>query len=692
MSLEQTSLIKLKGVGKQLLSRLNQIGLSTVADLLFYLPVKYLDHSRIWDIHLLRPGMEVLTQGQVISSQISYGKKRMFICNIQGQYGQLLSLRFFHFYPAQMQSLQKGVLLRCFGKVSQNGSRLEMIHPQYQQIPSWQHPVAEHYLPVYPQQQHLGSRLLIKLIAQCLKLLKQQPLQDLLPEHICQQFQFPPINDAIHYLHRPDVEIAVAQLNEFQQLAVQRLALEELLAHQLALKYQKQTEQVCAAFVLQKARVEPQIDAFIKSLGFTLTQAQQKVIGQIQHDLQQQKPMHRLIQGDVGSGKTIVAAIAAYCALLSQQQVAIMAPTEILAQQLFAHFQHWFADKPVHIALLEGNLSKHKKQQLQQQIAHGEYDLIIGTHALFQQQVQFQRLGLVIIDEQHRFGVHQRLALRNKADKQHYPHLLVMTATPIPRTLAMTAYADLDCSIIDKLPPGRKPVKTLLISQQRRNEVIERIYHACRQGRQCYWICTLVETSETLQCQAAETVYKQLLHQLDGIRIAMVHGRMKNDEKQRIMEHFKAARVDLLIATTVVEVGVDVPNASLMIIENAERLGLSQLHQLRGRIGRGNQHSICILMYSQQISKAGKKRLKIMRETHDGFKIAEEDLKIRGPGEILGTRQSGFAQMKIADLTRHPHLLPIAHHLAQWIVQHQPHKIPALLRRWVHTGKNYKDI
>ena len=525
---------------------------------------------------------------------------------------------------------------------------------------------------------------------QTLTMLGPQSLPDWLPLELARDYQLAPLADAIRYLHHPPADADVDELALGHHWAQHRLAFEELLTHQLSQQRLRESMRSLRAPAMPKATRLPA--QYLANLGFAPTGAQQRVGNEIAYDLSQQEPMLRLIQGDVGAGKTVVAALAALQALEAGYQVALMAPTEILAEQHFITFKRWLEPLGLEVAWLAGKLKGKTRASALEQIAAGA-PMVVGTHALFQDEVQFKNLALVIIDEQHRFGVQQRLALRQKGvGGRMNPHQLIMTATPIPRTLAMSAYADLDTSILDELPPGRTPVNTVLVTDTRRVEVIERVRGACAEGRQAYWVCTLIEESEELTCQAAETTYEDLTSALGELKVGLIHGRMKPVEKAAVMAEFKAGNLQLLVATTVIEVGVDVPNASLMIIENPERLGLAQLHQLRGRVGRGSAASHCVLLYHPPLSQIGRQRLGIMRETNDGFVIAEKDLELRGPGEMLGTRQTGLLQFKVADLMRDADLLPAVRDAAQALLERWPDHVSPLLDRWLRHGQQYGQV
>ncbi|WP_415896235.1 ATP-dependent DNA helicase RecG [Neptuniibacter sp. PT34_22] len=681
---------ELKGVGAALEQKLNNLGIQNLQDLLFHLPLRYQDRTRIVPMGALRPGDECVVEGEVKLADISKGRRRSLLCRIQDGTGSL-TLRFFHFTAAQKNNLKPGTRIRCFGEARTGANGLEIVHPEYKRVDNDDLvPVEENLTPIYPTTEGLHQGRLRALTDQALNYLKEGGLQELVPDQLRQGWQFPSLNDAVAYLHRPPVDVDQHLLLDGMHPAQRRLAFEELLAHHLSLlKLRQKARQKGAPELLGTGQLK---QAFLDQLPFPLTGAQQRVGTEIANDLAQAYPMLRLVQGDVGSGKTVVAALAALQTVESGLQAAIMAPTEILAEQHFINFSNWLESLDIKVAWLAGKLKGKQRQAQLEAIRTGEARVVVGTHALFQEEVVFSDLGLVVIDEQHRFGVHQRLSLREKGrNGELAPHQLIMTATPIPRTLTMSAYADLDCSIIDELPPGRTPVNTVVIADSRRDEVIQRVQKACAEKRQVYWVCTLIEESEALQCQAAEVTAEDLKVALPELRIGLVHGRMKPAEKAEIMQQFKSAELDLLVATTVIEVGVDVPNASVMIIENPERLGLAQLHQLRGRVGRGSVESFCVLMYHAPLSNQGRERLTVMRETTDGFKIAEKDLQLRGPGEVLGTRQTGAMQFKMADLQRDSDLLTrvkmVAGQMQEW-----PDFADSLVERWLGRGEDYGNV
>ena len=688
--LTHTPVTHLKGIGAAMAEKLKKVGIESVQDVLFHLPLRYQDRTRITPIAALRPGQDAVIEGQVMASDIIVGRRRSLMVRLQDSSGAI-SLRFFHFSFAQKESFKRGAWVRCYGEVRLGSSGLEIYHPEYRNQSTEQaQPMEQTLTAIYPATEGLTQARLRAIAEQALSLLNQNNLPDYLPAAISQQLKLPSLFEAINYLHQPPPNADLEQLAEGAHWSQQRLAFEEILTHQLSLQRLREQIRAQAAPPLALAQKLPQ--QFLANLGFAPTQAQQRVGQEIAYDLSQSVPMLRLVQGDVGAGKTVVAALAALQGLEAGYQVALMAPTEILAEQHFLNFTRWLEPLGLEVAWLAGKLKGKARATALEKIAQGT-PMVVGTHALFQAEVQFKNLALVIIDEQHRFGVQQRLALREKGvEGRLSPHQLIMTATPIPRTLAMSAYADLDTSVLDELPPGRTPVNTVVLGESRRPAVIERVRAACLEGRQAYWVCTLIEESEELTCQAAETTYEELTLALAGLKVGLIHGRMKAAEKAEIMQQFKQGELQLLVATTVIEVGVDVPNASLMIIENPERLGLAQLHQLRGRVGRGSTASHCVLLYHTPLSHIGRERLNIMRETNDGFVIAERDLELRGPGEMLGTRQTGLLQFKIADLMRDNYLLPSAREVAEQLVHSAPEVIQPLLDRWLKDGQQYGQV
>jgi ATP-dependent DNA helicase RecG len=680
----------LKGVGAALAEKLAKVGLETLQDLLFHLPLRYQDRTRIVPIGALRPGQDAVIEGTVTGADVVMGRRRSLLVRLHDGSGSL-SLRFYHFSQAQKEGLKRGTQVRCYGEARPGASGLEIYHPEYRALSDSETVTVEQTLtPIYPTTEGLSQQRLRQLTQQALARLGPHSLPDWLPDELARDYRLAPLDEAIRYLHRPPPDADLEELAGGRHWAQHRLAFEELLTHQLSLQRLRESVRAQHAPPLPTARSLPQ--RYLHNLGFQPTGAQQRVGAEIAYDLAQDEPMLRLVQGDVGAGKTVVAALAALQALEAGYQVALMAPTEILAEQHFITFCKWLEPLGIEVAWLAGKLKGKARTAALERIADG-CPMVVGTHALFQDEVRFKRLALVIIDEQHRFGVQQRLALRRKGvDGRLCPHQLIMTATPIPRTLAMSAYADLDTSILDELPPGRTPVNTVLVADSRRLEVIERVRSACNEGRQAYWVCTLIEESEELTCQAAETTFEDLSAALGGLNVGLIHGRMKPAEKAAVMAEFKEGRLQLLVATTVIEVGVDVPNASLMIIENPERLGLAQLHQLRGRVGRGSAASHCVLLYHPPLSQIGRERLGIMRETCDGFIIAEKDLELRGPGEMLGTRQTGLLQFKVADLMRDADLLPAVRDAAQALLARWPQHVSPLLERWLRHGQQYGQV
>ncbi|CEA04479.1 ATP-dependent DNA helicase RecG [Pseudomonas saudimassiliensis] len=690
--LERTPLTVFKGIGPAVAEKLCRLGLTSVQDVLFHLPLRYQDRTRVTPIGALRPGMDAVIEGVIAGADVVMGRRRSLLCRLQDGSGTL-SLRFYYFNAALKTNLQRGSRWRCYGEVRPGASGLEIYHPEMQKLDSLQAmPVATTLTPIYPATEGLSQQRLRSLTDAALAWLDQgNSLPDLLAPELTEQYQLPPLREAIRTLHRPPPDVDLQALEDGRHWAQHRLAFEELLAHQLTMLKLRAEARSQRAPVMQAGG--ELAHAYVEQLGFPLTGAQARVAAEIRTDLQQPRPMLRLVQGDVGAGKTVVAALAALHALEAGWQVALMAPTEILAEQHFVNFQRWFAPLGISVAWMAGKLKGKARTNQLQMIATGEAAMVVGTHALFQAEVQFHNLGLAIIDEQHRFGVQQRLALRDKGAAGRFsPHQLIMTATPIPRTLAMSAYADLDTSILDELPPGRTPINTVLVSDSRRDEVVERVRAGCAEGRQAYWVCTLIEESEQLQAQAAEVTWQTLCEQLPGLSIGLIHGRMKATEKAEIMQAFKAGDLHLLVATTVIEVGVDVPNASLMIIENPERLGLAQLHQLRGRVGRGSTASHCVLLYHAPLSALGRERMSIMRESSDGFVIAEKDLELRGPGEVLGTRQTGLVQFRVADLVRDADLLPQVQEAAAAFARQHPDRVEQLIDRWLAEAQQFAQV
>lgn len=688
VSLAEMGLSRLKGVGPRAAEKLKRLGLSTVEDVLFHLPFRYEDRTRITPIGALRPEQGVVIEGEVLAADVVFGKRRSLLCKVADGTG-LVALRFYHFSAAQKNNLEKGRPIRVYGEPRPGAAGLEFYHPEYQLGPELP-PLERALTPVYPTTEGVSQRQLRNLAGQALDILRQHTPEELIPSDLLDQRHLPSLANALEMLHHPGPDDPVDLLLDGNHPAVKRLVMEEMVAHQLGMLSKRAGQKTLAAPVLDGDRL---LRKLLRSLPFELTGAQSRVIGEIGADLRRDHPMLRLLQGDVGSGKTLVAAAAALTAIESGYQVALMAPTELLAEQHRANFEHWLAPLGIPVHWLAGSLGQKARRENLAALADGSAAMVVGTHALFQDAVAFQRLGLIIIDEQHRFGVQQRLALREKGRfGNQVPHQLTLTATPIPRTLAMSVYGDLDTSVIDEMPPGRKPIQTLVLPASRRDEVIARIRSACLEGAQAYWVCTLIEESDELQAQAAEAAFEALGEALPELNVELVHGRLKAKDKAQRMARFAAGEAHLLVATTVIEVGVDVPNATLMVMENAERLGLAQLHQLRGRVGRGGGQSYCLLLYQTPLSQTAKRRLAVMRETTDGFVIAEEDLKLRGPGEWLGTRQTGELAFRIADLVRDEALMEPARELAQTLLERYPGRVERLLRRWLNGGEDYADI
>lgn len=661
------------------------MGLETVEDLLFHFPLRYQDKTRLSCIGELKEGMDAVVRGTIRASGIARGRRPTLIVKVDDGTG-LITLRFFHFRRAQAQQLRIGDTITLFGQPRMVGGNTEFAHPEY--VVGDREPQLEEALtPVYPVTEGMGQSTMRNLTQQALTYLTQNPPEDLLTGL---PGDSPSITDSIKFLHRPSPDANTAAIVAGEHPAQLRLALEELVAHQLSLLSRRaRTHEKTAAPVNSQGKLA---DTITSQLPFALTGAQQRVCEEILADLRKSTPMLRLLQGDVGSGKTLVAALTAAHMVESKHQVALMAPTELLSEQHFAGFQKWFEPLGINVLWLTGQIKGKARKAALERIEAGEVDIIVGTHALFQDAVVFKSLGLVLVDEQHRFGVNQRLSLTQRGLNEITPHQLTMTATPIPRTLSMVAYADLDCSTIDELPPGRKPITTALIDNDRRQSVIERVGNACQQGRQAYWVCALIEESEALDATAAEVTAEQLEAALPGLRIGLLHGRISSQEKGDIMAAFANHELDILVATTVIEVGVDVPNASLMIIENAERFGLAQLHQLRGRVGRGAVESHCILMYQSPLSQTARDRLTVMRESQDGFVLAEKDLEIRGPGEVLGTRQTGVSSFRVARLPEHNELLEKAQDIASNMVSTDAQRAEKIEQRWTRTLEAFAHV
>lgn len=685
--LSAVPLTSLTGVGAKVAEKLAKVGLNSVQDLLFHLPLRYEDRTRIYPIVKLHAGLWAAVQGKVMSADTLFGKRKMLTVKISDGNGTI-TLRFFNFTAAMKNNFAEGKTVHAYGEVKRGSFGLEIVHPDYKfYAPNQPAEVEQNLTPVYPTTDGLRQITLRNLTDQALALIDKAAVQELLPSGLYNQQVS--LAQALHTIHRPTPDIDLQAFDEGKHPAQIRLIMEELLAQNLSmLSVRSKGQQDVALPLAERKQLKQKL---LDQLPFSPTKAQSRVVAEIEQDLEKPHPMMRLVQGDVGSGKTLVAALAALRALEHGYQVALMAPTELLAEQHALNFAQWLEPMGINVGWLAGKLKGKAKEAELAKIASGEAQMVVGTHALFQEHVTFHHLALVIIDEQHRFGVHQRLELREKGEKQGaFPHQLIMTATPIPRTLAMTAYADLETSVIDELPPGRTPIQTVAIPDTKRDDIVERVRNAClNEGKQAYWVCTLIDESEVLEAQAAADTAEELQRKLPDVKIGLVHGRMKPAEKQSVMQDFKDNKLHLLVATTVIEVGVDVPNSSLMIIENPERLGLAQLHQLRGRVGRGSVASHCVLLYHSPLSKTAQKRLGVLRESNDGFVIAQRDLEIRGPGELLGTKQTGMADFKIADLIRDQHLIPEVQRVARHIHDSFPDNAAAIIDRWLGDRDMY---
>jgi ATP-dependent DNA helicase RecG len=652
------------------------------------LPQRYEDRTAIRPLGSLVPGEKALIEGTVELAEIAFRRRRSLLCRLADGTG-FVTLRFFHFTRAQADGLARGARLRCYGEVRSGPTGLEMIHPEHRTITSDEPPPEAHLTPVYPTTEGVHQQRLRRLVGEALQRLERQPLPDYLADLLPNDW--PPLGAALAYLHRPPPHAQTALLVSGHHACQRRVALEELVAQRLSLRRTALAARTERAFPLSAPAGA--LERLQAALPFALTRAQRQAVDEIRADLAGEFPMHRLLQGDVGSGKTIVAAFAALTASTSGHQTAVMAPTELLAEQHFASFARWLAPLSINVVALVGGLSAGQRAAAMQSIRDGTADVVVGTHALFQEAVRFAKLALVVVDEQHRFGVQQRLRLKLKGeDAVRSPHQLVMTATPIPRTLAMTAYADLDCSVIDELPPGRKVVRTVVMPEQRRVALVARVAAHCKTGQQAYWVCPLIEESEAVDVSAATALLAALAEALPQLAVGLIHGRMKAADKEKVMREFKDGALDLLVATTVIEVGVDVPNATLMVVENAERMGLAQLHQLRGRVGRGRDASSCVLLYKPPLSPLAHERLNVIRATNDGFEVAQRDLQLRGPGEVLGTRQTGVLQLRVADLLRDADLLPRVIEVSERLLDHHPDRVAPLIRRWSRGTTEYAKV
>ena len=687
----RSRLTALRGVGPALAGKLERLNLYRIEDLLFLLPLRYEDRSNLIAIGALKAGDRCLLEGEVLLAETVFRGRRSLLVRISDGTGQI-TLRFFYFSRAQQAQFVSGARVSVYGDIRVGSGGLEIVHPEYRILRPQQQTVQSDTLtPVYPATEGVQQGRLRNLVAQAMTLMRKAPPPELLPDDVRSKLKMPTLPEALTYLHQPPTDADLESLLSGRHPCQQRLAFEELLGHYLSLRNLRALARKQDAIALTGGA--SLVKRFVDDLPFALTAAQNRVVAEISSDLRLAHPMMRLVQGDVGSGKTVVAAIACLRAIGSNVQAAVMAPTELLAEQHYRNFCEWFRDLGIKPAWLSGSQRKAERRESLEAIESGEASLVIGTHALFQEGVRFRDLGLIVIDEQHKFGVHQRMALRDKGvEAGTHPHQLVMTATPIPRTLAMAAYADLDVSVIDELPPGRQPVQTVAMPDTRRGEVIERVRRACNEGQQAYWVCPLIEESDVLDYQAAEASFEMLKEAVPDLTVGLVHGRMKAPAKDRVMNAFKDGRIKVLVATTVIEVGVDVPNASLMIIENAERMGLSQLHQLRGRVGRGSQQSNCVLLFKPPLGQLAKNRLAVLRDTNDGFQVAQRDLELRGPGELLGTRQTGLPQYRVADLLRDAALMPGVQMAAESLRQAGDDRIPEIIRRWAGDSARYGKV
>ena len=682
----KASVESLRGVGPSLAEKLGRLGIESVGDLLWQLPLRYEDRTELRPLGAVRPGERVRVGGEILLSEVVFRRRRMLLCRLGDGTGTL-TLRFFHFNKAQQASLERGASIECFGEVRAGPTGLEIVHPEYRRAADAENETA--LTPIYPATEGLQQARLRRLVALALEFLAHGQIEDLLGSLV--PAGWPRVDQALRLVHEPPQGSDLLALETGQHPAVRRLAFEELVAQRLGLRRTAEATAKRRAPALQPP--DNALSRFLDMLPFTLTAGQADAVDELLQDMARSVPMHRLLQGDVGSGKTVVAGCAIHATVAAGYQALLMAPTEILAEQHLKNLQAWFEPLDIRCVLLTGSLSTAARRSVLADLHSGSAHIAVGTHALFQDEVEYASLGLVVVDEQHRFGVDQRLKLNRKGERDGAaPHQLIMTATPIPRTLAMTAYADLDYSVVRGAPAGRKPVKTVVMPESRRADLVARVAAHCADGGQAYWVCPLIEDSELLESSAAVELAGQLEQALPQTQVGLVHGRLKSSEKEQVMRAFSEGRVGLLIATTVIEVGVDVPNASLMIIENAERMGLSQLHQLRGRVGRGEAESACVLLYRPPLSDVARERLSVMRETTDGFRIAEKDLELRGPGEVLGTRQTGVARMRIADLRRDADLLPRVVKAADAIERDDPERVAQLIARWIKSGSEYAQV
>ncbi len=682
----------LPGITPKAIENLAKLNIITIFDLLFHLPLRYNDRTVITNISDITCDKELQVIGQVYNAKVVFGRRRMMTATLIDDTGEL-TLRFFHFSSSQLKGLSDGKRVLCFGEPRRSGNRIEIIHPQYQVLQEHESvTLSDRLEPVYPTTKGLQQKRLQTLVDKALKWAEKQKtvFEDVLMDMPTMATESMPMLDMLNEVHKPRADVDKQALFNRQHPAQKRLVFDELLAHHLSIMKIRVRSNLRKSYQLKSngSLVKP----FMQNLPFKLTNAQASVLEEIKKDMSADHPMMRLVQGDVGSGKTVVALVACLYAVENQYQAAIMAPTELLAEQHYRYFTNQLLPLGIQVAWLASGLPAKKKREMLELISTGTAAVVVGTHALFQDGVEFKNLAVSITDEQHRFGVQQRLQLSQKGSEDTiYPHQLTMTATPIPRTLAMSMYAHLDYSVIDELPPGRKPITTVAIADSRRDDVIKRIRKACREGAQAYWVCSLIEESDTLQSQAATDTHAYLQVQLNELNIGLLHGRLKSAEKDAVMQDFINKKINVLVATTVIEVGVDVPNASLMIVENAERFGLAQLHQLRGRVGRGEKQSSCVLLYKTPLGDLAKKRLEALRNTTDGFELARIDLEIRGPGEVLGTKQSGDMQMRIANLSKDLALLPDVQKAAHWLLENHPERVETVLRRWLGNAVEYAN-
>lgn len=687
---DAAGLTSLRGVGPALAERLAKLNIERPVDLLFMLPQRYEDRTRLTPLGATVPGLRTVVEGEIALTEIVFRRRRTLLVRIIDGTGQL-TLRFFYFSRTQQAGLKQGARVRCYGEVRKGPGGLEIIHPEYRILDTADKQKLEDNLtPIYPTTEGLQQTRLRNLINQAIDLFLPR-VTDWIPKNYTSEHGLPDLISSILYVHRPPPDADLAALAAGTHPCQRRLALEEMLAHHLSLRRIRDHNRTKPAIPLTGKR--DLRDRFLTGLPFELTGDQRATLNEIEADLAGKHPMMRLLQGDVGCGKTVVAAAAALNAVAEGHQVAVMAPTELLGEQHRDSFAEWLTPLGVSVAWLSSGLKKKAREQVYEAIGNGDASVIVGTHALFQEGLEYHSLALVVVDEQHRFGVHQRLSLMEKGrDGKALPHQLVMTATPIPRTLAMTAYADLDTSVIRELPPGRQPIQTVALSEERRAEIIERVRDSCRAGQRAYWVCPLIEDSEVIESQAAESTHAMLVDALPDLSVGLVHGRMKSIEKEKAMHRFSSGKTQVLVATTVIEVGVDVPEATLMIIENSERLGLSQLHQLRGRVGRGATLSSCVLLYRAPLSAMAKRRIGVLRDTNDGFEVAQRDLELRGPGEVLGTRQTGLMQLRVADLIRDADLIPVVQKIAAHLLGTAPDGVSGLIRRWIGAGSRFGRV